>query len=66
LREIHSKVDENSKRALMDLLENVECYLSDSERFLNQGKEELAILSIGYAEGLLDSLRYTHGIELNW
>jgi diphthine synthase len=39
------------------LFENVECYISDAERFLNQGRDELAILSIGYAEGLLDSLR---------
>jgi len=38
------------------LFENVECYISDAERFLNQGRDELAILSIGYAEGLLDSL----------
>jgi len=39
------------------LIENAECYISDAERFLNQGRDELAVLSIGYAEGLLDSLR---------
>jgi len=32
--------------------------MSDSVRFLNQGRAELAILSIGYAEGLLDALRF--------
>src|SRR5208337_25661 len=40
------------------VFENVECYLQDSLRFMNEGKEELAVLSIGYAEGLLDSLRF--------
>ncbi len=48
------------------LFENVECYVSDSERFLNEGKEELAVLSIGYAEGLLDSLRFTGILEVEW
>ncbi len=49
-----------------DLFENVECYSSDAERFLNTGKYELAILSIGYAEGLLDSLRFTEQLEIEW
>jgi diphthine synthase len=40
------------------LLENVECYTSDAERFINEGKYELGLVSIGYAEGLLDSLTY--------
>jgi diphthine synthase len=68
LYEAHQKIKAGFSeiKGIQELLENVECYLSDSKRFLNQGKEELAILSIGYAEGLLDSLRYTHGIELNW
>jgi diphthine synthase len=41
------------------VFENVELYTQDALRFLNEGKEELAILSIGYAEGLLDSLRFS-------
>jgi len=49
-----------------DLLENVDCYSSDALRFLNEGKTELAILSIGYAEGLLDSLRFLGLVEVPW
>lgn len=45
-------------RGLESLLENVECYTSDAERFLNEGKDELSLISIGYAEGLLDSITY--------
>ena len=49
-----------------DIFENVECYTSDAERFLNEGKDELAVLSIGYAEGLLDSLRFGGQLEFEW
>lgn len=48
------------------LFENVECYISDAERFLKTGEDELAILSIGYAEGLLDALRFTGQLEIEW
>lgn len=40
------------------VLENAENYLSDAQNFYNLGKIELAILSIGYAEGLIDSIRF--------
>jgi diphthine synthase len=40
------------------VLDNAENYLSDAQTFYNQGKLELAILSIGYAEGLIDSIRF--------
>jgi len=49
-----------------DLLENVDCYSSDALRFLNEGKTELAILSIGYAEGLLDAIRFLGLVEVPW
>lgn len=49
-----------------DVFENVECYVRDSERFLNEGRHELAVLSIGYAEGLLDSLRFSGLLEFEW
>ena len=48
------------------VFENVEAYTSDALRFLNEGKEELAVLSIGYAEGLLDSLRFSGILEFEW
>ena len=40
------------------VLDNAENYLSDAQTFYNQGKIELAILSIGYAEGLIDAIRF--------
>lgn len=45
------------------VIENAELYIKDAERFFEQGKEELAILSIGYADGLVDALRMAKGIE---
>lgn len=48
------------------VFENVEAYTIDAERFLREGREELAILSIGYAEGLLDSLRLMGELEIEW
>jgi diphthine synthase len=40
------------------VIENAENYLLDAQNFYKQGKLELAILSIGYAEGLVDSIRF--------
>lgn len=45
------------------VLENAELYIRDAEIFFEQGKDELAILSIGYADGLVDALRIVKGIE---
>lgn len=50
-------------KGMYNVLENAEYYLLDSERFLNQNKYELAVLSIGYAEGLIDSLRFQKDIN---
>ncbi len=41
----------------LEILDNAEYYLDDAVQFLKQGKQELAILSVGYADGLVDSLR---------
>lgn len=54
------------KSSFLDVFENVECYTQDARRFLNEGKKELAVLSIGYAEGLLDSLRFSGLLEFEW
>ncbi|MGA2875693.1 MAG: DUF357 domain-containing protein, partial [Nitrososphaerales archaeon] len=56
----------NSTLKFGDVFENVECYTQDARRFLNEGKDELAVLSIGYAEGLLDSLRFGGQLEFEW
>ena len=52
----------NSKE-FQSVLENAELYIRDAERFLEEGKDEVAILSIGYADGLVDALRIAKGIE---
>ncbi len=48
------------------LFENIECYLDDAVRFYNLGEENLAMLSVGYAEGLLDALRFQGVLEIKW
>ena len=50
-------------KEFQEVLENAELYIRDAEKFLEQGKEEVAILSIGYADGLVDSLRIAKGLE---
>ena len=49
-----------------DLLENAELYLKDSENFLANDQDELAMLSVGYAEGLIDALSFTGEVNLTW
>ncbi|MFQ6135396.1 MAG: diphthine synthase [Nitrososphaerales archaeon] len=58
LNRARSRCSRVERKRYTTLFENVECYISDAERFLNQGRDELAVLSIGYAEGLLDALRF--------
>ncbi len=53
------KTDKNMKF----VIENAELYLNDAEKFQNLGKDELAILSVGYAEGLIDAFRLSRGID---
>jgi len=48
------------------VLENVDSYLSDAERFLREGNVELALAEAGYAEGLLDSLRLLGYADVDW
>ncbi len=52
----------NSKE-FQSVLENAELYIKDAEKFLEEGKDEVAILSIGYADGLVDALRIAKGLE---
>jgi diphthine synthase len=51
------------QKEFQGVLENAELYIRDAERFFEQGRDELAILSIGYADGLVDALRIAKGIE---
>ena len=45
------------------VLENAGLYIEDAKKFHAQGKDELAVLSIGYADGLVDALRMAKGFE---
>jgi diphthine synthase len=56
----------NLKEGYEELFENVELYTKDAETFLASGQDELAMLSVGYAEGLLDALRFTGKLEMEW
>ena len=49
-----------------ELLENAEIYMKDSEKFLAEDQDELAMLSIGYSEGLVDALSFTGEVKLSW
>lgn len=66
LQKARSGLGEGEQQKLADLFENIECYLSDSERFLSEGEDELAVLSVGYAEGLLDALRFKGELAVEW
>jgi len=57
---------ESLKGKHKELLENAEIYLKDSENFLANDQDELAMLSVGYAEGLVDALSFTGEVKLSW
>lgn len=56
-----SSKKENKVR--LELLDNAEFYLDDAIQFSRQGRKELAILSVGYADGLIDSLKQLLGLD---
>ena len=51
------------RKEFLPIMENAELYVRDAERFLEDGQDEVAILSIGYADGLVDALRLASGLE---
>ena len=53
----------NNAKEFQAILQNAELYINDAENFLKQGKDENAVLSIGYADGLVDALRMAKDIE---
>ena len=52
----------NRNKAQLELLDNAEFYLDDAVQFFRQGKRSW-ILSIGYADGLVDSIKQMLEIE---
>ena len=61
LREV--EVLYKDQREFKIILENAELYIQDAEKFLEDGQDEVAILSIGYADGLVDALRLAKGLD---
>ena len=61
LEEIKPLYDESKE--FREVFENAKLYIDDAENFLKQGKDENAVLSIGYADGLVDALRMAKGRE---
>ena len=53
----------NNSKEFQEVFENAELYINDAENFLKQGKDENAVLSIGYADGLVDALRMAKGVD---
>ncbi len=53
----------NDSSEFQEVFQNAEHYVDDAENFLKQGKDENAVLSVGYADGLIDALRIAKGIE---
>ena len=51
----------SGKKEYDTILENAELYVRDAEKFLEDGHDEVAVLSIGYADGLVDALRLAKG-----
>lgn len=58
-----SLASRNRNNVQLELLDNAEFYLDDAIQFFRQGKKELGILSIGYADGLVDSIKQMLEIE---
>ena len=52
-----------NQKTFQEILENAELYIQDAEKFLEDGQDEVAILSIGYADGLVDALRLAKGLD---
>ena len=52
-----------NQKEFQGILENAELYVRDAEKFLEDGQDEVAILSIGYADGLVDALRLAKGLD---
>ena len=51
------------QKEFQGILKNAELYIKDAEKFLEDGQDEVAILSIGYADGLVDALRLAKDLD---
>ncbi len=65
VREALEEVEPHYKgqKEFQTVLENARLYIQDAQTFLEDGQDEVAILSIGYADGLVDALRLAMGLN---
>ena len=65
VREALDEVEPHYKgqKEFQTILENARLYIQDAQTFLEDGQDEVAILSIGYADGLVDALRLAMGLN---
>jgi diphthine synthase len=63
IKQIRETLISKKEKISLEMLENAELYLDDAIRFFRQGKKELAVLSIGYADGLVDAIKQILEIE---
>ncbi|MEM2923213.1 MAG: diphthine synthase [Candidatus Nitrosocaldus sp.] len=57
------KAGDDTIERIKNMIDNAEYYLSDAERFSREHRYENAILALGYAEGLIDALRYLKNVD---
>jgi len=65
VREALEEIEPHYKdqKEFQTVLENARLYIQDAQTFLEDGQDEVAILSIGYADGLVDALRLAMGLN---
>ena len=54
------------KNKFKELIENVELYIKDAEKYIEENNWFTALCCIAYAEGLLDSLRFLKILDIEW
>ena len=52
------------RKRIGEIIDNAEYYIEDAIRFLRTGRPELAILSVGYAEGLIDAIGVNEHLKI--
>ncbi|MDP8002824.1 MAG: DUF357 domain-containing protein [Caldisphaera sp.] len=68
MKDLINKREELKRKGLNidNLLQNINAYLNDSKYYLKIDKIEDAFISISYAEGLIDSLKFLSLIDIKW
>ncbi len=59
-------IGSSSQATITTLLNNVKAYIDDAEYYINKGDPVTALVSISYAEGLMDSLGFLGLAKVDW